>query len=196
MKKIIGLTGGSGAGKGEVLKCFKSLGAYTIDTDITYKNTVKRGMPALLEIKDEFGDGVILENGELNRKALAKIVFNSDVKLHNLNEITHKYITEEIIKEIKDAKEKVVVIDAPALFESGIDKMCDKTVFVKADKKTRIERIMARDNLTETEAQERINAQKNDEFFIKACDFTIENNGKKDELKGKVEQILRVCIEN
>ena len=130
MKKIIGITGGSGGGKGAVCNILKSLGAHIIDTDVTYKNTIKKGMPALCEIKAAFGDGVILPNGELDRKSLAKIVFNSPDMLHKLNTITHKYITEEINKEIEKTKEDIIIIDAPALFESGINNMCLCVIWV------------------------------------------------------------------
>lgn len=196
MKKIIGLTGKSGAGKGAVSRILKSMGAYTIDADVVARNVVEKGKPALLEIKNCFGEGVLLENGELNRKALARIVFNSGEELHKLNTITHKYITEEIVSEINSNDSDIFVIDAAALIESGIDKMCDKIICVTADESVRTKRIIERDSLSIEEAKDRISAQKEDSFYILKSDYNIQNNGAEDELVPKVQQIIEeVCSE-
>ena len=191
MKKIIGITGPSGAGKSTVSMAFRDYGAHVIDTDLTARKIVEKGKPAYNEIREFFGEGVIEESSEINRKALAKIVFNSPEALHKLNTITHKYIEEEIEKEIKIAKEDIIVIDAPALFESGIDKMCDKVICVTADKKLRKERIILRDNLETGAAEERINAQKEDEFYITKSDCHIINNGDEKELIKRAKQIIK-----
>ncbi|MBR4874468.1 MAG: dephospho-CoA kinase [Clostridia bacterium] len=191
MKKIIGITGPSGAGKSIVSKAFKDIGARVLDTDLTARKIVEIGKPAYNEIREFFGEDVIDERNEINRKALAKIVFNSPEALHKLNTITHKYIEEEIKEEIKNAKEYIIVIDAPALFESGIDKMCDKIICVTAEKNVRKIRIMSRDNLEETSAEERINAQKEDEFYITKSDYHIENNDNEDGLIKRAKQIIK-----
>jgi len=190
MTKIIGLTGGSGAGKSTVAKVFALHGARVIDGDIVARSVVEKGKPALVEIIDTFGKQVLLPEGSLNRAKLAKIVFSSQDALHKLNEITHKYITEEICAELKSAKEPVVVIDAAALFESGINRLCDAVVCVTAEKEMRIKRIIARDNLTHQSAKERIEAQKDDSFYIKNSDFCIENNGDEQELFARAAQII------
>lgn len=173
--KIVGVTGGSGAGKTVATKALASFGAEILDADILAREVVMPGMPALCEIEKEW-DGVV-ENGVLDRRALAKIVFNDENELHKLNAITHKYIIDEINKRIKNSDAPIVVIDAIALFESGLFNMCDITICVIADKEKRLERIMKRDNLTRLAAEERINAQKSDSFYIENADFTIYNNG-------------------
>lgn len=172
--KIIGITGKSGAGKTTVTKHFKKYDAEIIDADILAREIVKKGMPALAEIEKEW-EGVV-ENGSLNRRALAKIVFNDAEELHKLNTITHKYIVEEIKQRIKKSNAQIFVIDAIALFESGLSDLCDATVCVTADKDVRLKRIMARDNLTKVEAEDRINAQQSDEFYENRADFVILNN--------------------
>ncbi len=191
MKKIIGLTGPSGAGKSTVSAMFSKRGAYVIDADCVARRVVEKGMPALLEITQEFGTGVLLQNGELNRKALAKIVFSSPEDLHKLNEITHKYIIAEIKREMEESSHAVFVIDAAALFESGLDSICDCTVSVTAEREVRIARIMARDGLTVQEATARIGAQQPDDFYISRSDYHLENNEEPDALLARVNQILK-----
>jgi len=118
-----------------------------------------------------------VKDGVSDRKVMARIAFGSEAELHKLNSITHKYIIDEIKEEVEKSTSKVFVIDAIALFESELIGLCDVTVAVIADKDTRIKRIMARDNLTQDEAESRINAQKSDEFYTDRADYTIENSG-------------------
>ena len=101
MKKIIGLTGGTGTGKSSVSALFKKKGAHVIDADLTARKIVEPGRPALNEIKNHFGDKVINDDGTLNRKALAAIVFSDSSELDILDKITHKYVKEDILNEIK-----------------------------------------------------------------------------------------------
>ncbi len=196
MKKIIGLTGGSGAGKSTVSKLFCSLGAHTVDGDVVARRVVEKGKPALIEITEVFGTGVLQPDGSLNRAALAKIVFSDPADLHKLNRITHKYISEEIMHEIERFEKTVFVIDAAALFESGLDAICDVTVCVTADEEIRLGRIMARDGLTKERAKARIQAQKSEAFYREKCDFEIRNNGDQAALSASVTEIMQgVCSE-
>ena len=178
---IIGLTGATGAGKGYFGKVAREkYGLVHIDTDKTARLVVEPGRPCLEEIRAYFGDSVICEDGSLDRKALGSIVFTNSEKLQKLNELTHHYITDEvnaIIAESKKNGEKAVIIDAPLLFESGEDKLCDVTVGVVADTDVRKARIMCRDRISEEMADNRINSGKNNEFFCKRCHHIIENNG-------------------
>ena len=121
--KIIGITGGSGAGKSTVTKYFKKHDSEIVDADITAREIVKPGMPALKEIKKEWQS--VVADDVLDRRALAKIVFNDECELHKLNTITHKYVIEEINKKIKESKKGIFIIDAIALFESGLSRLCD-----------------------------------------------------------------------
>lgn len=187
--KIIGITGPSGAGKTSLTKVLALYDAEIVDADITAREIVKPCMPALKEIEKEWPS--VVENGILNRRGLAKIVFNDEKQLHKLNTITHKYIIEEINKKIKSSKAPIFVIDAIALFESGLADLCDTTIAVLADKETRIARIMSRDSLTRCEAESRINAQQSDSFYTENADFTIYNNGDEGEIKEKVGRIIK-----
>ncbi len=190
---IIGITGGSGCGKSTVGEIFEQKGFRYIDTDKTARFITKKGQPALLEIKDYFGN-VFFENGELDRKALAKIVFSDNEKLEQLNKITHKYITANLKTELDECEKtgvKGVIIDGAALIESEINKLCDCCIFVTAPVKSRIKRIMARDGLTAEEAQRRIDGQKSDDFYKNACDYTIINDSGIEGLNKSVNEILK-----
>lgn len=176
--KIIGVTGGTGGGKTTITKIMESYGACVVDADVVARKVVEPKGPALLEIAAEWD---VVSGGVLDRKSLAKIVFSNKEELHKLNTIVHKYVIEEIKKAIVQCEAEFFVIDAIALIESGLSSMCDVTVAVIADKDVRLERIMARDNLTEKEALMRINAQKSDSFYIENCDFVIYNNNGVDE---------------
>jgi len=190
---IIGITGGSGCGKSTVGEIFKSKGFCYIDTDKTAKEITQIGQPALAEIKACFGD-VFFENGELDRKALAKIVFSDNERLKQLNKITHKYITEKVINTLEECKNsgvKGAVIDGAALIESKINELCDCCIFVTASVESRLKRIVERDGLTLQEAQRRIGGQKSDDFYKNACDFTIVNDSGTEGLVESVDKILK-----
>lgn len=174
-KLIIGLTGGSGAGKTTVSEVFGERGVYVIDADKTAREIVEPGQPALAEIDAAF-DGVILPNGTLDRKKLGSIVFSDKEKLAVLNEITHKYISRRIYDIMESVPCEAFLIDAAALFESGIDKKCDVVCAVCADEDVRVRRICARDSLTETAARERVHSQLSNAQYAERCAYVIDNS--------------------
>ena len=193
----IGLAGGSGSGKGEVGAIFQKFGFKVIDTDKIYRKMTAPGGACLIPLAEEFGFGIILADGSLNRKALARIVFTGEghtERKRRLEQITHRLILDETRKRIADYKSKGVcagiIVDAPLLFESGFDKECDKIIGVVADKAKRIERIVQRDKITEQRAEERIAAQLSDEYVISRSDFVITNDGAKEELELQVTEII------
>lgn len=189
---ILGITGGSGCGKTTVSNILSENAVDVIDCDLVAKKIVEPNMPALNEIKDFFGSEYLNSDGSLNRKMLAKLVFNSPEHLLKLNEITHKYVEEYINLYIKNSKACIVGIDAAALIESGIYKKCDYLLCVLADKELRLKRIINRDGLSIDEATSRINAQKSDEFYIEKSDYIVYNDGNTDEIN---EQILKILNE-
>lgn len=191
MMKIIGLIGGSGAGKSTVSAEFQRRGAYSVDGDKVARDVVLPGEPALLEIVETFGEDVLCPDGTLNRKKLSEIVFSNPDKLHKLNLITHKYISEEIKRKLAQCENPIFIMDAAALVESGLHKLCDAVVFVNAEKETRIARIMARDGMSLTEAKRRIDAQKEDSFYRANSQFEIQNNGEPEALENAVSEIIK-----
>ena len=189
---ILGITGGSGCGKTTVSKILSENGVDVIDCDLVTRKIVEPNEPALREIEDTFGNEYLNSDKTLNRKKLAGLVFNSPENLLKLNRIMHKYVEEYINLYIQNSTADIVGIDAAALIESGINKKCDYLLCVLANKDLRLQRIITRDNLSQDEALSRINAQKNDEFYIEKSDYIVYNNGNIDEIN---EQIIKILNE-
>lgn len=196
--KIIGLTGTTGAGKGEVGHIFASLGAVICDTDAIYHRLLAESESLRRELVDAFGD-ITDANGNVDRKKLAPIVFADPEKLAALNRITHRYVLEETSRILADAAEngvKVGVIDAPMLFESGADKMCDTVVGVTAPADVRLVRIMARDGISEEAARKRIENQHTDAWFRETCGKIIVNDTDTEALRQNAERVYKEITVN
>ena len=187
---ILGITGGTGTGKSSVCDYFKNQGFIIIDSDAVARSVCAKGTACLDEIVQAFGQGITDCEGNLKRKELGRIVFSDAQKLKNLNGITHKYIIESIKETIRANSGKNIVIDAPLLIETGLDAICTKTLCVLADRDTRLKRIMARDLLSESDAQDRISSQPGDDFYISKCDYVLYNNGDFESLSAKLSDIF------
>lgn len=187
---IIGLTGPTGAGKSTVRECAEELGFFTVDCDAVAR-VVAEETEVISALCDIFGQD-ICENGAINRKKLASRAFSSEENTALLNETILPFIRDRIEKLIEG--KPCVLLDAPTLFESGVDKQCSVTVAVIADEKLRKNRIISRDNLSVSDANTRLSAAKSDAFFKERCDYIIENNGSIPDLKLKAKQILSKYI--
>lgn len=191
---VVGLTGQSGSGKTTVCKIFMQGGYAIINADTIARNVMEKGKSCLEEVFECFGSDVINSDGSLNRKALAEIVFSDKLKLEMLNSICHPYITEDILENIHKYSlsmngRKIVLLDAPTLFESHADDFCDLVISVISDRPSRIKRIMSRDGISAEMAEKRLNSQLDDDFYISHSDFIIRNNqdlDKLSELAGEV----------
>ena len=184
---ILGLTGPTGAGKSSLKTVAEKLGYKVIDCDITARKAVEKGTKGLMALKIAFGEDILFSDGSLNRKALAQKAFSTPENTELLNKTLLPFITELVLKECEGEK---VLLDAPTLFESGLNEKCTATVGVLADRETRIERIKKRDNISEAEALTRINAGKTDEFYKENADFVIYNNGDPLEFQREFKDIL------
>ena len=174
----IGITGPTGAGKTTALYALEELGAHVIDADAVYHQLLT-GSPSMKEaLTNRFGTAILNERGEVDRKALGGIVFDSPDALADLNAITHRLIGEEIEHQTAQAEaagRPAVAIDAIALIESGIGEACDVVVGILAPKQTRIHRIMAREGISEAYARKRVEAQQEDGFYRTHCTYILEN---------------------
>ena len=170
---IVGLTGPTGAGKSSAAVLCGKLGVKHIDCDIIARKATEKGQDGLNAVVTVFGDDILNTDGTLNRKALAEKAFKNAESTELLNKTLLPIIKKMVLTEIDCDK---VLLDAPTLFESGIDEICSKTVAVLADKEIRLNRILARDNITTEQALLRINAGKSDDFYKEKCDFVIYNN--------------------
>ena len=194
--KIVGLCGGSGAGKGFVGQIFADGGIPVIDTDAVYHGLVSGKSPCLDELRATFGDGIIAHDGSLDRVKLAAIAFSDEHNHKMLNKIAHRHVLDkvrEIISELESDGARAVLVDAPMLFESGFDSECDLVIGVIADEKTRLKRIIERDGISEERAIARISSQLPNDELIKRCDVIIENNGT-DSLFGRVSEIRTLIM--
>ncbi|MBR6399904.1 MAG: dephospho-CoA kinase [Firmicutes bacterium] len=157
---IIGLTGNSGSGKGEVCRILEKLGCHIIDCDRLAHENMAKGGCAYDDIVNAFGKEILGENGEIDRRILGGIVFNDKKKLELLNGISHGHITKRIADIIAENADKAyIVIDAPLLREAGLMPLCDAAWLVDADEKLRLERVMRRDGITREKALERFKNQ-------------------------------------
>lgn len=189
---VVGITGQTGSGKSTVVKM---LGFAEIDAD-KVAHEVLREKEVKAQLCERFGEDILDEQGEICRTSLAKKAFAGPAALSMLGAITYPVITERILDRIdalKEQGESIIMLDAPTLYESGADKMCDRVIFVTADREVRKHRIMERDGLTEQAAELRLSAQKQDGFYNSA-DFKIINNGRKDELEKAVQGLKNTLL--
>ncbi|MDD6989568.1 dephospho-CoA kinase [Ruminococcus sp.] len=196
MKKcrILGLTGQSGAGKSTVAEFLEQNGFYVISADLLVKKIYNSGSPCLKTIAAVFGEDIISDNGTPDRKLLAKRAFSSKENTALLSSIVHPFVTAELFTQIKKAAESgatTVVYDAPQLFESNADVICDEIISVTAEKSVRLQRICKRDNISKENALMRMNAQLDEEFFRENSDYIIENNSDLSSLNVQLESLLK-----
>ena len=176
---VIGLTGQTGSGKTTACRIFRENGFAVINADGVARTIMETGSTCLREVAECFGTHIIREDGSLDRQKLADIVFNNPSKLELLNSITYPYITSQILTLIRENSsngKKLILLDAPTLFESRADDFCEIIILVIADEEIRLQRIMERDSLTEEQARSRMNSQHTEKFFVDNSDFIIKNN--------------------
>lgn len=190
---LVGLTGPIGSGKSAVAKIFANNSYKVIDADKIAREVVEKGSPVLVQLSDAFGEDVINDDGTLNRRLLAQKAFSSKESTELLNSITHPAIVSLVKKRVEEYKARgfdKIVYDAPLLFESNTDVLCDKIVSVVASKEVRIERVKARDNLPLAEILKRIKAQHELSFYTEKSDFVIYNDSTLTELKLRTSSVI------
>lgn len=190
---IFGITGGSGCGKTTALQAVQDLGGLILDCDAIYHRLLEES-PALRSAIEARFPGVV-ESSVLNRKKLGSLVFGDPEALLDLNRIAHGAVKAEVLR-LLDAWDGHAAIDAIALFEGGLAELCDYTVAVTAPREERIARLMAREGITRAYAEARLDAQKPEEFFRQACDFTLENNESREEFYEKVRKLFEDLLKN
>ena len=178
--KVIGITGGTGAGKSTVCAELARLGAETADADKIAHEVSDPGGAAYAELVREFGSGILCDGGRIDRKKLGRIVFSDREKLKKLNEVTHKYVYAELQRRIDGCRADVIALDVPLLFEKGSPIRYDLTVAVTADSETRLARIMARDGIDHDAALARMKNQMTDSEYARLADLCVENGADAD----------------
>lgn len=193
--KIIGLTGGIGTGKSTVSEYLVKMGYKVIDADAISHQVTEKGSPSLDLIREKFGNEFFLQDGSLDRKKMAQLVFNS--KRHK--DMLEGIVTEEVFSRIRKQLEELsraetcpttVFLDVPLLFETGADYMADETWLVTADLDTRIKRVMQRDGISREQVLERVSNQMSCEKKAELADFVIDNSKGKEELYRRVDVLI------
>lgn len=177
--KIIGLTGGIGTGKSTVSAYLAQKGCKIIDADLISHQMTEAGSPCLAEIKAAFGEDVFLRDGNLDRKKVGRLVFADATKKKTLEQIITRRVIEKTLRILQDSRaqqEDLVVLDAPLLFECGMQRYTDETWLVVCRTETRLRRIAARDGLAEEDIQKRIANQMSTEQKEKLADYIIDNS--------------------
>ena len=187
---IIGLSGGIATGKSEASKIFKQLGCYIIDADKISKQLTSKGSDVLKKIVESFGTNILTKTGSLNRKKLGQLIFNNKGAKLQLERILHvciiKKINEIVAKKYKDVD---IIIDAPLLFEVGLDRICDKVVVIYAKYSLQLKRFMKRDHLSKQEAEQRIAVQIPIEEKMMLATVVIDNSFTLKELNRNIKYI-------
>lgn len=191
----IGLTGGIASGKSQVCRYFTELGAHIIDSDKVARELFESKSPHLKTLRTHFGDGIFLSSGELDRKALGKIVFSDKQQLDWLNNFTHPLINIEMKRQLTTCRSTYVILDIPLLINkqgtipAHLRSLIDRILVVDTSLETQLVRIIERDGITKKEALNIINAQSTVQQKLLLADDIIDNNGNLDHLKKQVNKL-------
>ena len=190
---IIGLTGSIASGKSTIAGILKEMGLPIVDADLVARQVVEVGSPTLAKIAEEFGEEVLLPSGEMDRAKVGAIIFNDEQKRLQLNGIIHPAIREEMIRQ-RDAfvvEGKHVVMDIPLLFESKLQHFVEKILVVTVSPEVQLQRLMARNGLSEEEAEARIASQLPLKEKEDGADAVIYNDGMIEQSKQQLIEIMR-----
>ncbi len=204
--KVVGLTGGIGTGKSTAAEFLKKAGFAHVDADEISRGLTADGSPMLAVLDDVFGpkgqmgcEGVEIldENGSLKRKILASVVFVDENKKHKLDELMFSAIIGEIDRQIAQVRNAAddsvcgILIDAPLLFEAGLDDRCDLILLITADMDVRIKRVCTRDGVNPQDVRNRINNQMSDSEKIERSDVIVENSTTKEDFEAKLKEFQK-----
>ena len=192
---VLGITGGIGTGKSTVLRMFGELGAQTLSADDIAREVLKKGSAACLEVVERFGGRVIGADGEVDRAALAGVIFSDADARKDLDAITHPRIiaqTRARIDSFRGANHgagKVLAVEVPLLMECGLEGIVDKVLVVAAEQGAQVSRLTSRSGISEGEALSRIASQMPIEQKVARADRVIWNDGSLEELGLAVKRI-------
>jgi dephospho-CoA kinase len=187
---LVGLTGGIGSGKSTIARMLADRGAVVLDADRFARDAVVSGSPGFDAVVNRFGLALIGPDGQLDRPALATIVFADDEARRDLEAIVHPEVRRQISAGIaaNAGTDRVVVLESPLLIETGMHRDCDVVVVVAADPDTRVARLVAR-GMDEADARARMAAQGSLEAASAAADVLLDNDGRPGELEAQVERL-------
>jgi dephospho-CoA kinase len=186
---ILGLTGGIGSGKSAAAQCFADLGIHTVDADQAARWVVEPGRPALAKIAEHFGDGVLQPNGELDRGALRKRIFENAEQRLWLEALLHPLIRQEIASHLANAKSPYAILVSPLLIESGQYRTVQRVLVIDTPQQVQIERTMQRDGSSREQVEAILSAQAQREDRLSHADDVLVNDRDEAWLKSEVERL-------
>ncbi|SEM92250.1 dephospho-CoA kinase [Pseudomonas sp. ok272] len=186
---ILGLTGGIGSGKSAAAQHFIDLGIHTVDADHAARWVVEPGRPALARIAEHFGDGVLLADGQLDRAALRKRVFEEPEQRRWLEALLHPLIGQEVAAHLARAESPYAILVSPLLVESGQHKMTQRVLVIDAPQSLQIERTLRRDQTSEAQVQAILKAQSSREERLRHADDVLVNDRDRAWLHSEVERL-------
>lgn len=193
--RVIGVTGGVGAGKSTVLDYLeKAYGARVILADVVGHEVMEPGKMAYKKIVEYFGEEVLGGDRQIDRKMLGAIVFGDSEKLRILNGIIHPEVKQEILERVRQAKnagEKYVVVEAALFLEEKYDAFCDETWYIYTNEEIRRVRLRSSRGYTDEKITQILANQKSHEEFLKRCDLMIDNNGTAEETRRQIDRRMR-----
>lgn len=191
----VGLTGGIASGKSTVSAIFTELGAVIIDGDLLAREVVARGTPGLAAVVEAFGEHLLTEDGELDRPAMGRIVFNDEARRKTLEAIVHPLVFERYAElEAATGPDDVVIHDIPLLAESGRAHEFESVVVVHVPTHLQVERMLRHRGWTEAEARARIASQATHEERLRIATHVIDNTGTEEQLRGRVTEVHAALV--
>ena len=193
--KIIGVTGGVGAGKSTVLNYLeKRYGAKLILADLVGHEVMEPGHEAYEQVVKAFGQEIVSEDNTIDRKTLGAIVFADEKKRMILNRIIHPAVRQEILRRLEEAELShmlYVVVEAALFLEENYDAFCDETWYIYTDEKIRRQRLKESRGYSDERIDQIFRSQKTHEEFQKRCLFMIDNNGSEEETFRQIDRRMK-----
>ncbi len=177
--KVVAITGRSGSGKSTVAKIFTAQNFTVLDADAAAKRALQKGSECIAKLAIAFGNDIVLENGEIDKKLLAQRAFQTSEGAKTLTDITHPKIVSILASDIKNAwkkGEKLIFVDGAVIIGGLFEKYCDEFIVVTAPDAEAVKRITARDGITKQLANKRLSAQKTLAEMMEKANYIIKNN--------------------
>ncbi len=195
--KVIGLTGGIASGKSTISALFQKRGVVVLDADINSREVVEPGQPALSEIAAAFGEDLILPGGGLDREKLGDIIFSDTSAREQLNAIVHPRVAHRFFEQVQahQPTEAWLIYDAPLIVENNLQSGFDGLIVVRCEPDIQKSRLMRRNSLNETEANNRIRSQFPLDKKVEVADWIIDNSGTLEESEDQVNALFdSLCL--
>lgn len=194
-KFVVGVTGGIGAGKSAVTDLFIELGIVVVDADLVAREVVEPGSSTLKAIAIEFGNEVLLADGNLNRPKMRELVFKEETAKQKLNTIIHPAIRQEMLAQLEQANSAYVILSAPLLLENKLEKYVDSVLVVDVPESVQVARASARDDVDAEQIRAIMDSQCNREFRLESANYVIDNTGKLEDLPKMVNELHQTFLQ-